>query len=198
MRFFVTWIMSPFPASVYQFHVYQTIYIELPISLLCTFAHDMLLAQDSLFLLFYQQLLFKSRFISSITPMKEFLEIPSRKEGLCPSPSHTLQLYMLLTPSLSHCIQYLQHGLTLTQRLFFVSFYLGCWCQCRNMADLMKTKPSCKTSSTLSAMDGTDDSKGGSRHLWKQKMIGSVSGSIKVTQITHTKLIILLWYIHQF
>ena len=49
------------------------------------------------------------------------------------------------------------------------------------------------TSSTLLATDGTDDFKGGRRHLWKQGMIVSDSRNIQVTQLTHTKLIVVLW-----
>ena len=61
----------------------------------------------------------------------------------------------------------------------------------------MVQKPSLLgTSSTLLATEGTGDFKGGRRHMWKRKMIGSDSRNIRVTQITHTKLIVVLWCIH--
>lgn len=64
------------------------------------------------------------------------------------------------------------------------------------MAEITKTKSMCATSSTVLAADDPDDFKGGRRHLWKQKMTGPDNGYIKLTRITHTKLIVLLWCMH--
>lgn len=64
------------------------------------------------------------------------------------------------------------------------------------MADAVQIKLACGTSSTLLATEDTDDFKEGRRHLWKQRMIGPDNRNIKVTQITHTKLIVTRWCIH--
>ena len=66
------------------------------------------------------------------------------------------------------------------------------------MADITKTKPMCGTSSTSLATGGPDDFEGSRRHLWKQRMIGPDNGYIKLTRITHTKLIVVLWCMHLF
>lgn len=62
------------------------------------------------------------------------------------------------------------------------------------MADAVQIKLACGTSSTLLATDDTDDFKEGRKHLRKQRMIDN--RNIKVTQITHTKLIVTRWCIH--
>lgn len=61
----------------------------------------------------------------------------------------------------------------LLRKIIFVSFYLGRWCLCTNMAGVIKTMSTCGTSSRLLATDGTDDFKEDRRHLWKQMMIDS-------------------------
>ena len=46
------------------------------------------------------------------------------------------------------------------------------------MTDIIKTRPTCETSSKS---DGTDDFKEGRKYVWKQRMIGLDNRNIKVT-----------------
>lgn len=63
----------------------------------------------------------------------------------------------------------------------WLALYLGYWCQCKNMAEITKNKSTCVTSSTVLATGGSDDFKGGRRHLWKQRMTGPDNSYIKLT-----------------
>lgn len=60
-----------------------------------------------------------------------------------------------------------------------LALYLGY--QCKNMAEITKNKSTCVTSSTVLATGGSDDFKGGRRHLWKQRMTGPDNSYIKLT-----------------
>lgn len=66
----------------------------------------------------------------------------------------------------------------------------------RDIADVTKSKPICKISSTLLV---SDSSKGFTKvrgHLQKQRVIGFDNGIIKGTQITYSKIIVLPCCIH--
>lgn len=60
------------------------------------------------------------------------------------------------------------------------------------MAGVIKIMSTCGTSSILLTTDGTDDFKGGRRHLWKQMMMDPDNRNKKVATISHTKLIVML------